>query len=57
LAQQLIETDEGRYGGLNVKELAKDYMIILVGAIAMTEVYNDLWRVRQAVAMVKRLID
>ncbi|MGK2907057.1 MAG: TetR/AcrR family transcriptional regulator [Desulfuromonadales bacterium] len=57
LAQQLIASDEGRYAGLNVKELAKDYMIILVGAIAMSEVYNDLWPVRQAVVMVKRLID
>jgi AcrR family transcriptional regulator len=57
LAQKLIESNEQRYGGLNAKELAKDYMVILVGAIAMTEVYNDLWPVRQAVAMVKRMIE
>lgn len=57
LAQKLIESDEKRYDGLNAKELAKDYMVILVGAIAMTEVYNNLWPVRQAVAMVKRLIE
>ncbi len=57
LAQKLIESDEKRYGGLNAKELANDYMIILIGAIAMTEVYHDLWPARQAVAMVKRLIE
>jgi len=57
LAQKLIESDEKRYGGLNAKELAKDYMIILVGAIAMTEVYNDLWPVQHAITMVKRLIE
>jgi len=57
LAQKLIESDESRYGGLNAKELAKDYMVIMVGAIAMAEVYNDMWPVHQAIAMVKRLIE
>ena len=57
LAQKLIESDEKRYGGLNAKELAKDYMVILVGAIAMAEVYNDIWPVHQAITMVNRLIE
>jgi AcrR family transcriptional regulator len=57
LSQELIESDETGFGGLKAQELAKDYMVILVGAIAMTEVYSDLWPVRQAVAMVKRLIE
>jgi len=57
LSQELIESDETRYGDLKAQELANEYMVILVGAIAMTEVYNDLWPVRQAVAMVKRLIE
>lgn len=57
LAQDLVASDLQRYGALNVNELAKDYMLILVGAIAMSEVYNDPWPARQAVKTIRRLID
>ncbi len=57
LAQALIDSDKDRYGQLNAEELAKDYMLVLVGAIAMTEVYNDLWPARQAVKTIGHMLD
>jgi hypothetical protein len=57
LAQELIESDQARYGVLNADRLRDDYMVILGGAIALSEIYHDLWPVRQGVEMVKRMIE
>jgi AcrR family transcriptional regulator len=57
LAQELIESDQARYGVLNADRLRDDYMVTLGGAIAMTEIYHDLWPVSHGVEMVKRLIE
>ena len=57
LAENLIESDPHSYGGLDADVLANDYLVILGGAIAMAEIYHDLWPARQAVSLIKRLID
>lgn len=57
LGRYLIESDEVRYGHLNAEALADDYMIILAGAIAMSEIYNSTFPVRRAIQMVSRLIE
>lgn len=57
LAHELIYSDRQAYGELDVERLANDYLVILGGAIAMTEIYHDIWPARQATEMVKRLID
>jgi AcrR family transcriptional regulator len=57
LAHELIQSDRPRYGHLDVGRLADDYLVILGGAIAMTEIYHDSWPARQGVEMVERLID
>ncbi len=57
LAQELIESDQARYGVLNADRLRDDYMVTLGGAIAMAEIYHDLWPVSHGVEMVKRLIE
>lgn len=57
LAHGLIESDRGRYGKLDADRLRDDYMVILGGAIALSEIYHDLWPVRQGSEMVKRLIE
>ena len=57
LSKDLIESDPHAYGGLNADLLAKDYLVILGGAIAMAEIYHDLWPARQAVSLIERLID
>lgn len=57
LARTLIDSDRARYGHLNVNTVTDDYMVILGGTIAITEIYHDHWPVKQGIAMVKRLID
>lgn len=57
LAEALIASDPKQYPGLTARSLADDYMVILVGAIALTEVYHDTWPIKHAIKMVKQLID
>lgn len=57
LSEALIESDKDKYGHLVADKTAKDYMLILVGAIALTEVYNDIWPARHAVETIKGLIE
>jgi AcrR family transcriptional regulator len=57
LAHELIQSDRQTHGHLDVDRLADDYLVILGGAIAMTEIYHDSWPAQQGVEMVKRLID
>jgi AcrR family transcriptional regulator len=57
LAQDLISSDAQRYDGFEAQVLADDYMLILGGAIAMTEIYYDIWPAIQGVKLVERLIN
>jgi len=57
LAEDLITSDPGRYMTLNAESLSDDYMMILIGAIALTEVYHDTWPIKHAIKMVKQMID
>ena len=57
LAEDLITSDPERYKNLNARALTDDYMVTLIGAIALTEVYHDTWPIQHAVKMVKQMID
>jgi len=57
LAQDLINSDAQSYGGFEAQLLADDYILILGGAIAMTEIYHDIWPAIQGVKLVERLIN
>lgn len=57
LAKDLVESDPQQYAGKQAATLADDYMVILIGAIALTEVYHDTWPIKHAIKMVRRLID
>lgn len=57
LAEELITSEPKQYGEMNARTLADDYMAILVGAIALTEVYHDTWPIKHAIKMVKQLVD
>jgi len=57
LAQDLINSDAQSYGGFEAQLLADDYILILGGAIAMTEIYHDVWPAIQGVKLVERLIN
>jgi len=56
LAHELITSDLQVYGKFDPLVLADDYLVILGGAVAMTEIYHDIWPAQQAVELVKRLI-
>jgi len=56
LTEDLINSDTQSYAGFEVQVLADDYMLILGGAIAMTEIYHDIWPAIQGVKLVERLI-
>jgi AcrR family transcriptional regulator len=57
LAGELIQSDPQSYGRLDAQMLADDYLVILGGTIAMTEIYHEIWPARQGVELIKRLID
>jgi len=57
LAQELIRSNPQTLGHLDAQLLADDYLVILGGAVAMTEIYHDIWPARQGVELIKRLID
>jgi AcrR family transcriptional regulator len=57
LAGELILSDPQRYGRFDARVLADDYLVILGGTVAMTEIYHEIWPARQGVALIKRLID
>ncbi|TNG00583.1 MAG: TetR/AcrR family transcriptional regulator [Gammaproteobacteria bacterium] len=57
LADDLLASDIERYKGLNAKNLSDDYMVVLVGAIALSEVHHDSWPIKHAIKMVRQMID
>ena len=56
LSQELISSDKKKYGHLDPKTLSDDYLTIQMGAIALCEIYHDIWPVDQAIDFVKRLL-
>jgi AcrR family transcriptional regulator len=57
LAENLLESDPSRYKNLDARQLADDYMVALVGSIALSEVYHDTWPIKHAITMVRHMID
>lgn len=57
LAKELIDSDTARYGHLDAKELTNEYMVAFTGAIALAEIYHEIWPVEHALMTVRRLID
>ena len=57
LAQNLIQSDAQKYGHLDSQVLTDNYLVVLGGAIAMTEIYHDIWPAAQGITLIKRLID
>ena len=57
LSDNLIQSEPERYKGLNAGSLADDYMMVIIGAIALTEVYHDTWPIKHAIKMAKQMID
>ena len=56
LADELIKSKPKRYGHLDAQTLADDYMVVFTGSIALAEISQDLWPIKQGVEAAKRLI-
>lgn len=56
LSEELIASDEARYGHLDARVLTGEYMIALAGALALAEIYHAMWPVENALSTVRRLI-
>jgi AcrR family transcriptional regulator len=56
LAEDLLRTEPEKYGQLNPETVANDYMVILTGAIALSEISQDIWPIKQGIETVKRLL-
>ena len=57
LAVELVESDPQHYGELDADAITDEYMVIIGGSIALSEVYHDAWPMRQGIDMVARLVD
>lgn len=47
LSEELIASDPKRYAALDAEEVARNYMMIFAGSVAMAEIYNAVWPVKQ----------
>jgi hypothetical protein len=56
VSKELIESDPEKYGHLDVKGLANEYMVVFAGAVALIELYQDVWPIRHAELTMRRLI-
>lgn len=56
LTQELIQSDQKKYGHLDADKLTNEYMGVFTGAVALTELYHDTWPVAHAVNTVRNLI-
>ena len=56
LALDLVQSDPGTFGHLDVDGLTKDYMTLFAGAIALTGIYKKPWPIRNGIEAVRRLI-
>lgn len=57
LAQELVASDAARYRDLEPRRVADEYLVIITGAIALTEIYHDIAPLKQARALARKLID
>ena len=56
LTKELVETDKGKYGHLNEKQVAEEYFMAFASTTGLIGIYHSIWPVEQAVNAVKRLI-
>ena len=57
LTQELIKSDPKLYSHLDVSAIANSYLVIVVGAISLSETSQDTWPAKRGVEAVKALIE
>ena len=56
IIEELVASNTEKYGHLDASELTEFYMVIIAGAIALSEIYHEEWPVEHAIKEVQRLI-
>lgn len=56
LTSELIESDRGKYGHLDLDTVSKCYMVAFAGAVALAEMYHATWPIEDAIHSVRRMI-
>lgn len=56
LSKALVASDAQKYGALNPVQLGKHYDVIMAGAIALSELYAEVWPLQQGVKTLQVLI-
>lgn len=53
LAAELIASDKDQYGHLDPRVLSKEYMVAFGGAVALAQIYHDIWPIEDALKIVR----
>lgn len=56
LTDELIDSDKVKYKSLDATKVTDDYLLILTGAIALTEIYSETWPIKRAIKAVQNLL-
>lgn len=56
-AAELIASNRTKYGHLDAAKLARDYITIMAGAIALVELYHEIEPMRRGVRMIQELLE
>jgi len=56
LTEELIASDEEKYGHLDVKKVTEEYFMAFASATGLIGIYHAIWPAEQAINSVKRLI-
>lgn len=56
LSKELIRSDKKKYGHLNATKLARDYVVVMTGAMQLTSLYHDIQPMAHGIQMVRQLI-
>lgn len=56
LAEALIASDAGKYGHLDAGDLTEAYMVMFTGAVALSEIYHEIWPVDHALKAARRMV-
>lgn len=54
--RELIDSNPKKYSELNAKNVAKEYMMIFAGAVALCEIFHSIEPLRLGINMVKELV-
>lgn len=56
LSAELIESDRKRYGHLNAEALARSFIVLVAGGVALSALHHSLEPMKNAIGMIRQLV-